>query len=123
MSDALSISEGTGDRFVFKEFSEHVYEILAYMQKNAASTPYLQHILSLFEVSARKNNKADVELKDRDIKILGLVAEGFTNAQIADQMFLSPESVKKYLYDIFGDLEVKNRMNAVLKARELGLIK
>ena len=123
MGDALSISEVTGDRFAYKEFSDHVYEILVYMQKNAVSSPHLQQILSLFEVSAHKINREDVELKDRDIKILGLVAKGLTNSQIAEQMFLSPESVKKYLYDIFRDLEVKNRMNAVLKARELGLIK
>jgi LuxR family transcriptional regulator, maltose regulon positive regulatory protein len=93
------------------------------MQTKAVSSPHLLQILSLFEVSAHKKNRDDVELKDRDIKILGLVAKGLTNAQIAEQMFLSPESVKKYLYDIFRDLEVKNRMNAVLKARELGLIK
>jgi DNA-binding CsgD family transcriptional regulator len=37
-------------------------------------------------------------------------------------MFLSPESVKKYLYHIFQDLDVKSRMNAVLEARRLGLI-
>ena len=123
MGDALSISEATGDRFVYIEFSDHVYEILASMQTKAVSSPHLLQILSLFEVSAHKKNRDDVELKDRDIKILGLVAKGLTNAQIAEQMFLSPESVKKYLYDIFRDLEVKNRMNAVLKARELGLIK
>ena len=47
---------------------------------------------------------------------------GYSNAQIADAMFLSPESVKKYLYDIFQALEVKSRMKAVIKAKEIGVI-
>jgi DNA-binding CsgD family transcriptional regulator len=37
-------------------------------------------------------------------------------------MFLSPESVKKYLYDIYKGLGVKNRMNAVIEARRAGII-
>lgn len=123
MSDALSISEVTGDRFVFKEFSDHVYEIIVYMHKNEVSSSHLQHILSLFEVSSAQIIKEGVELKERDIKILDFVADGLTNTQIAEQMFLSPESIKKYLYDIFQYLGVKNRMNAVLKAREIGILK
>ena len=122
MSAALSISEATGDRFVYKEFSDHVHEILVYMQKKDVSSPCLQHILSLFEVSTHKKNKEDLELKERDIKLLNFVAKGFTNAQIADAMFLSPESVKKYLYDIYQDLGVKNRIQAIIMAKEMGVI-
>ncbi len=122
MNDALNISDTTGDRFVYKEFSDHVFEILIYMQKNNVSSPQLQHILSLFEVSDPKQNKEAIELKDRDITLLNYVAQGLSNAQIANAMFLSPESVKKYLYGVYQDLGVKNRIQAIIKAKEMGLI-
>ena len=123
MKAALLISERTGDVFVFKEFSDHVYDILVDMNKQDNAMPHLQHILSFFEVATSSNKAELFELKERDVKILKLVSSGHTNAQIAEKMFLSPESVKKYLYDIFQILEVKNRINAVLKAREIGILK
>ena len=117
MKQALSISESTGDLFVYTEFSYHVHEILINTQVDEELIPHFQEVLALFEEKVK-----DITFKERDLKLLELIAKGHTNAQIAEQMFLSPESVKKYLYDIYKDLGVKNRMNAVLEARRAGII-
>jgi DNA-binding NarL/FixJ family response regulator len=61
-------------------------------------------------------------LKFRDIAILELVEKGYNNAEIGESMCLSPETVKKYLYLIFRELDVKNRGKAVIKAKELGFM-
>ncbi|RXP64458.1 hypothetical protein EC396_00335 [Lutibacter sp. HS1-25] len=121
MNAALTISEDTGDLTVYVEFSQHVYEILSTITVDKSLAHHLKDVLSFFEMLNDKKVNGIV-FKERDIKILELVAKGHTNGQIADEMFLSPESVKKYLYHIFQDLDVKSRMNAVLEARRLGLI-
>lgn len=121
MNAALTISEDTGDLWVYNEFSQHVLEILSTIKVDELLTSHLKDVLALLQqLNTSKAN--GVVFKERDIKILELVSEGYTNKQIADEMFLSAESVKKYLYHIFQDLEVKSRMNAVLEAKRLGVI-
>lgn len=59
---------------------------------------------------------------DRELEILGLLAEGYTNKQIAQELFLSDETVKWYNKQIFSKLGVHNRTQAGIKAREVGLL-
>jgi len=122
MKNALKISRTTLDLTVYTEFSNRVYEILKLIPKTSSFYLSANHILSFFNVYPIKPKPGELAFKDRDVKILKLVSSGHTNAQIADTMFLSPESVKKYLYDIYKDLGVKNRMNAVIEARRAGII-
>lgn len=61
-------------------------------------------------------------LTAREVEVLGLVAAGLSNAQIAQQLFLSTGTVKWYVSDIFSKLNVNSRTQAVARARELKLI-
>jgi LuxR family maltose regulon positive regulatory protein len=61
-------------------------------------------------------------LSDREVEVLELVAEGRTNAQIADELFLSVGTVKAHVHHIFNKLLVRNRSQAVARARELHLL-
>jgi LuxR family transcriptional regulator, maltose regulon positive regulatory protein len=51
-----------------------------------------------------------------------MVSTGYSNQEIANRLFLALPSVKTHLYNIFQILGVKNRMNAVVKARDLKLL-
>jgi predicted ATPase/DNA-binding CsgD family transcriptional regulator len=59
---------------------------------------------------------------DRELEIVGLLAEGLTNREIAEELFLSPETVKWYNKQIFDKLGVNSRAQAAAKAREIGLL-
>jgi DNA-binding NarL/FixJ family response regulator len=61
-------------------------------------------------------------LTEREIEVLKLVAQGLTNAQIAEQLVLSPLTVNAHLRSIFNKLDVSNRTAAAHQAMELGLI-
>ena len=61
-------------------------------------------------------------LSGREIEILGLVAEGLSNREIADHLVLSEGTVKNHLTSILSKLDARDRMQATLKARELGII-
>ncbi|MGC4107793.1 MAG: LuxR C-terminal-related transcriptional regulator [Thermomicrobiales bacterium] len=63
-----------------------------------------------------------VTLSEREREVLQLAAEGLTNAQIADRIFLSPLTVKNHLARIYQRLSVRNRREAVIAARIRGLI-
>jgi DNA-binding NarL/FixJ family response regulator len=62
------------------------------------------------------------QLTEREYKILVLVARGSSNRQIAENLFLAEGTVKNHLSSIFGKLGVRDRTQAALKAKELGLV-
>ena len=61
-------------------------------------------------------------LSDREREVLDLVAGGATNREIAEQLFLSPHTVKEHTSSLYRKLSVRNRAEAVQKAQRLGLI-
>ena len=65
---------------------------------------------------------APAGLSDREREVLGLVATGATNREIAERLFLSPHTVKEYTSALYRKLEVRNRAEAVQRAQRLGLL-
>jgi DNA-binding NarL/FixJ family response regulator len=61
------------------------------------------------------------ELTDREREILNLIAQGQSNAAIAKQLVLSPKTISNYVSNIFSKLQVVDRAQAMLRAREAGL--
>ena len=61
-------------------------------------------------------------LSDREREVLDLIASGATNREIADQLHLSPWTVKEYTGTVYRKLDVRNRAEAVQKAQRLGLL-
>jgi DNA-binding CsgD family transcriptional regulator len=56
-------------------------------------------------------------LTKRESEILGTIAEGATNEEIAHKFFISTHTVKSHLYNIFKKVGVSNRLQAALWAR------
>ncbi len=61
-------------------------------------------------------------LSDREMEILTLIARGVSNREIADQLAIAEGTVKNHVTHILGKLGVRDRTQAALKARELGLV-
>jgi LuxR family transcriptional regulator, maltose regulon positive regulatory protein len=61
-------------------------------------------------------------LTRREHNLLGLLAEGNSNREIAQRLFLSLDTVKKYVSTIYGKLGVRSRTQAIARARALNLI-
>jgi DNA-binding NarL/FixJ family response regulator len=61
------------------------------------------------------------ELTDRERDILTLIAQGYTNTAIADRLYLSPKTVRNYVSNLFTKLQVADRAQAMIRAREAGL--
>jgi LuxR family maltose regulon positive regulatory protein len=61
-------------------------------------------------------------LSAREREVLDLLAEGLTNREIAQQLYLSPNTVRVHTFHIYGKLGVNNRTQATARARELDLL-
>jgi DNA-binding NarL/FixJ family response regulator len=61
------------------------------------------------------------ELTDRERELLALLAQGLTNTAIAERLSLSPKTVRNHVSNIFSKLQVADRAQAILRAKEAGL--
>jgi len=61
------------------------------------------------------------ELTDREREILALIAEGKTNAEIAEKFVISLKTVRNHVSNIFSKLQVADRAEAMIRARRAGL--
>lgn len=61
------------------------------------------------------------ELSESERKVLELIAQGENNQVIADRLALSPKTVRNYISNIFAKLQVADRAQAIVKARDAGL--
>ena len=63
-----------------------------------------------------------VGISKREYDVLGLMAQGLSNQEIADTLFISLNTVKTHTANIFLKLDTKRRTQAIQKAKELRLI-
>jgi DNA-binding NarL/FixJ family response regulator len=72
-------------------------------------------------VSAGTGHDAFPQLSERERQVLELLAQGAGNAQIAQALYLSPKTIRNHLSAICNKLQVVDRVQAALRAREAGL--
>ena len=61
-------------------------------------------------------------LTPRELEVLHLLGEGYSNRDIAEALVITVNGVKKHASNIYGKLGVHSRTQAVVRARELGLL-
>jgi len=72
-------------------------------------------------VFAPRAEQPATSLTDREREVLGLMASGATNREIAAQLYLSPHTIKEHTSALYRKLDVRNRAEAVQRAERLGL--
>src|SRR5204862_2616370 len=94
-------------------------------------TPYLDTLLAAFQQETKRDAliKESSEiyqlpepLSEREQEILQLLAGGASNQEIAQELVITVDTVKRHASHIFSKLGVRNRIQAVMQARALGLL-
>jgi DNA-binding NarL/FixJ family response regulator len=81
-----------------------------------------RHLMSFFSAPRpAAPSEAFPELTAREREILDLIAAGKNNQEIASQLYLSPKTVRNHISNIFTKLQVADRAQAIIRAREAGL--
>src|SRR6266404_8110714 len=90
--------------------------------------PYLDHLLqgwrTIYQPDPAQAPRAIADsLTPRERGILGLIAEGQSNKEIARSLGIAPETVKSHVKNIFDKLSVEKRAQAISRAQSLGLLR
>jgi LuxR family maltose regulon positive regulatory protein len=99
-------------------------ELFRMAQKRGLSLEFSSRLAAAFAGQGSKNAThpapAGGALSKREMELLRLIAQGCSNKEIAAQLIISIGTVKRHTVNIFTKLDVKNRTEAVARARDLG---
>jgi len=134
LEEALTLGAPEGYLRVFIDAGEPFRQVLkAWLRYESTKGKshiinYGQRLLKVFDepfmMSKRPatSTKPIEPLSNREIEVLSLVAKGYTNQQIATRLVISIRTVKKHIENIHGKLGVQNRIQAIARSKELGLL-
>ena len=89
----------------------------------AIATRMMNFFQGLNQPAAKTGNavQAFPELTDREREVLILIAQGVSNKEIAEKLVISVKTVSNHITNIFGKLQVADRAQAIIRARDAGL--
>jgi len=80
-----------------------------------------RRLMAFFATGNTARNAAFPDLTDREREVLELIARGLSNADITARLVVSPKTVRNHVSNIFSKLQVRDRAEAIVRAREAGM--
>ena len=134
LGDALAMAEPGGFIRIFLDEGTPMALLLAEAVSHEIMSGYTGKLLAAFEAEKQKSADASslhslppsqplVEpLSQRELEVLQLIAQGLSNREISERLFLALDTVKGHNRKIFGKIQVQSRTEAIARAHELGLL-
>lgn len=139
LAEALTLAEPGGFIRLFVDYGEpmrlFIKDFRLWIEKNPGERnqpmmEYVDKILAAFTSPMEMNPSKSISVKTglveplspRELEVLHLIAQGLSNQVIGKRLFLALDTVKGHNRKIFGKLQVQNRTEAIVRARELGLL-
>jgi len=129
--EALALAEPGGFVRLFVDEGPPMAHLLSEAATQGIMLDYTGKLLAVFkaEEQEREDNSSQPAvqpllepLSQRELEVLHLIAQGLSNQEISERLFLALDTVKGHNRKIFGKLQVERRTEAVARARELGLL-
>jgi LuxR family transcriptional regulator, maltose regulon positive regulatory protein len=129
--DALALAEPGGFIRLFVDEGLPMAHLLSKAAASGRMPDYVGKLLAVF--AAEGQQRADTTsrsaaqpliepLSHRELEVLQLMAQGLSNQEMSEQLFLALDTVKGHNRKIFSKLQVQRRTKAAARARELGLV-
>ncbi|HWS82733.1 MAG TPA: LuxR C-terminal-related transcriptional regulator, partial [Ktedonobacteraceae bacterium] len=134
LSEAVRLAEPEGYIRSFVEEGAPMESLLYPLRKRnrkQGPTPYLDTLLAAFQQESKthvpvgEHTKAQPlpePLSERELQVLQLIEQGLSNQEIAQELVIAYDTVKRHVSHIFSKLAVNNRVQAVRQAQTLGLL-
>ena len=127
LKDAMILAEPNGFIRIFVDEGPEMAQLLSEAKTRGIISSYASKLLAVIEAEKQFHDPLPAQglvdpLSKRELEILALLATGLKNQEIADQLFISLNTVLYHNKNIYNKLGVKKRTLAIIKARELNLL-
>lgn len=122
LNDAIKIAAPEGFLRPFMDYEKKIQPLLAQIPASHAVYGFVQKILSNFTIPQMRQSALIESLNDQEMKILQLMAQGYTNPEIARQLQLAVSTVRWYVKHIYQKLGVHNRTQATIEAQKHNIL-
>lgn len=126
LEHALRLAEPEGFVHTFVDLGLSMGRLLQEARVRKVMPDYVDRLLASFDRGIppllSTDERLPEPLSERELDVLRKIAAGLTNREIADALFISPETVKKHTSSIYGKLGARNRTEAVARSRALDLL-
>lgn len=129
LQTALKLAKPEGYIRIIADEGQPMRQLLSACLANGGDGDYIPQLIAAIDMHSDPTyimpdaNQFLIEpLSDREREVLNLIAEGFTNQDIADALVIALSTVKKHVNNILGKLGVSSRTQAINRARELGIL-
>jgi LuxR family maltose regulon positive regulatory protein len=125
MGKVLTLTEPEGFVRIFVDEGLPMYRLLSETAAQGIMPDYIGRLVAVFKSEKKENEKIQPlidPLSKREIEVLKLIAQGFSNNEIGEKLFLALDTVKGHNRRIFSKLDVKNRTMAITKAGSLNIL-
>ena len=96
--------------------NEDGIEYVGFLVKGTNKKSYVRSMLTCFMNDKSKKN--EIKLSEREKEVLNLISKGYSNKEIAKELFLSEKTVKNHVSSIFKKINVTDRTKAAIYAME-----
>ncbi|HYT28268.1 MAG TPA: LuxR C-terminal-related transcriptional regulator [Ktedonobacteraceae bacterium] len=131
LGDALAIASPGGFIRLFVDEGLPMAQLLSAAEASGMLPDSIGKVLAVFKAEEHKREDTSSRppaqpllepLSPRELEVLHLMAQGLSNQEMSERLFLALDTVKGHNRKIFGKLAVQRRTEAVARARELGLL-
>jgi LuxR family maltose regulon positive regulatory protein len=122
---ALSLAEPEGYVRLFVDEGQPMERLLRQAASSGVATGYARKLLAAFVTPARETPPQPLvdPLSERELEVLRLLATNLSSTDIAQELTIAVSTVRSHTKSIYSKLDVHRRLDAVERAKELGLMK
>ena len=122
LGKSLSLAEPEEYVRTFINKGQPMADLLRRLIASTVASAYASDLFAAFDPSASAGQPLVEPLSERELEVLGGIAAGLSNREIAEELVITVGTTKWHINNIFGKLQVSRRTEAVARARDLGLL-
>jgi LuxR family maltose regulon positive regulatory protein len=131
VTEVLALAEPGGYIRLFMDEGALMAKLLREAASRGIRPDYIARLLAALEADKRENEGKPAlppagslvePLSQRELEILKLIAQGLSNREIGERLFLALDTIKGHNRKIFDKLQAQSRTEAIVRARALGLL-
>jgi len=127
---ALSLAEPQGYVRMFIDEGSPMGKLLRQAVARGIALDYVSKLLAALESETKNKRRATTSatpsliepLSERELEVLRLLITHLSSTELAEELFISRNTVRSHIKNIYGKLNVHSRKDAIQRAQELGLL-